>query len=72
MRGCLCPIYYRAWRAGIASFQFKNSAPSSASDDDDMMALMILEIVNTEPLLCRNDVLLDIKKFPPDLLRAFV
>ena len=54
------------------SLQFMNSDPSSASADDDITALMILEIVNTSPLLGGNAVLLDINKFPPALLQAFV
>ena len=35
----------------MAYLQFMNSAPSSASSANDMTALMILEIVNTSPLL---------------------
>ena len=54
------------------SLQFMNSAPNSASTGDDMTALMILEIVNTAPLLGGNVVLLDINKFPHALLWAFV
>ena len=52
--------------------QLMNSAPSSASAADDMTALMILAIANTYPLLGGNAVLLDINKFPPDMLQAFV
>ena len=37
-----------------------------------MTTLMILEIENTAPLLGGNDVLLEIKKCPPTLIRAFV
>ena len=54
------------------SLQFMNSDPSSASADDDITALMILEIVNTSPLLGGNAVLLDINKCPPTMLREFV
>ena len=64
----MCPIYSRAWRAGMSSLQLINSVPSSASTADEMTALMVLAIVNTNPLLGRNSVSLDIKKFPPDLL----
>ena len=48
--------------------QLTNSAPSSASAADDMTALIILAMVNTDSLLGGNYVLLDIKKFPPALL----
>ena len=51
--------------------QLMNSAPSSASDADDMTELMILEMVNTAPLLVGNAVLLDVKKLPPALLLYF-
>ena len=37
-----------------------------------MTDLMILEIVNTAPLLGGNDFLLDINKFQPTLLQALV
>ena len=40
------------------------SAPNSASADDDMTALMILDIVNTDPLLGGNAVLFDMKNAP--------
>ena len=56
----------------MAYLQFMNIAPSSTSAADDTNALMILEIVNTAPLLGGNAVLLDIKKCPPDLLLDFV
>ena len=54
------------------SLQLINSAPSSASDADDMTSLMVLEIVNTAPLLGGNSVLLDTNKFPPALLLDLV
>ena len=56
----------------MASLQFMNIAPSSDSAVDYTTALMILETVNTASLLGGDFVLLDIKKCPPDLLRAFV
>ena len=56
----------------MASLQFMNSAPSSASAVDYTTALMILKTVNTAPLLGGNVVLLDINKCPPALLQAFV
>ena len=56
----------------MASLYFINSAPSSASDADDMTALMLLAIMNTALLLCGNAVLLEINKCPPPLLRALV
>ena len=68
--GCLCPIFPRSWRSGLDYLQLVKSAPSSASDADDMNALMILEIFNTAPLLGGNAVLLDIKKFIPALIMA--
>ena len=68
----LCLISSSAWRASMVYLQLMNSAPSSASAADDMTALMILAIANTYPLLGGNAVLLDINKFPPDMLQAFV
>ena len=72
MGGCLYPISSRAWRDGMACLQFMNSDISSASAADDMMALTILEILNTTPLLGGNAVLLDIKKCLPALIQAYV
>ena len=66
--GCLCPIYSCYWRAGMDYLQLTKGAPGSASADDDMTALMILAIVNTDPLLGGNAVLFLMKKFPPALL----
>ena len=60
-----------AWRAGMASRQFRKKAPSLASAAEDMTALIILATVNTEPLLDVYSVLLDTKKCLPALLRAF-
>ena len=70
--GFFPPISPRAWRVGMASLQLMNSAPSLASAADDMTALIILATVNTDPLLGGTYVLLDIKKFPPAMLLAFV
>ena len=70
--GCLCPIYSCYWRAGMDYLQLTKGAPGSASADDDMTALMILAIVNTDPLLGGNAVLFDMKKYPPALLLDFV
>ena len=39
-------------------------APSSASDADDMTAFMILDIVNTAPLLVGNAVVFYMKNVP--------
>ena len=47
-------------------------APMLASAIEDMMALMILVTVKTEPLLAGYLVPLDMKKFPPALILAFV
>ena len=70
--GCLCTIYSRAWRAGVASLKFINSDTSSALDDDYMTALVILSIFNTAPLLGGNALLLDVNKCPPSLILDFV
>ena len=63
--GCVCPIYSSDWRAGMASLLLEKSAPSFASDADDMTGLMILDIVNTAPLLGGNAVLFDMNPPPP-------
>ena len=60
----MCPISSRAWCAGMDYLQLMIIAPSSASDADDMTSLIILAIVNTDPLLVDNSVLFDMKKFP--------
>ena len=46
------------------------SALSSASAVENMMALVILATVKTDPLLAGYSVLLDKKKWPPALLLA--
>ena len=56
---------------GMASQQFMKRSPSLASAADDMTAFIILATVKTEPLLAGYYVLLDMKKCPPALLRAF-
>ena len=48
--GCLWPIVYNSWRAGIASLQSTKRAPNSASAVEDMTAFMICEMVRTDPL----------------------
>ena len=48
--GCLCPMILSKCRAGIASLQFIKRAPSSASAEEDITALMIWETVRMEPL----------------------
>ena len=70
--GCVCPISYSDWRSGLAYLQLIKSAPSSAYDDDAMTALMILAIVNTDPLLEGNAMLFDMKQCPPALLLNLV
>ena len=70
--GCVCPISYIAWRTGMASLLLIKIAFSSASAADDMIALMILVIVNSVPLLGGNAVLFDMKKYPPALLLYFL
>ena len=52
----------------MASLQLMHSAPSSASAADDMTALKVLDIGNTDLLLGGNSVLLDINKCPPSRL----
>ena len=49
--GCLCPIYSRKIRAGIASRQLMKSAQSSAYAAEDMTTLIICDMVMTVPLL---------------------
>ena len=70
--GSVCTISSSARSAGVSSLKLMKSAPSSASAADDMTTLMILAIVNTDPLLGGNSVLFDIKKCSPDLLMDFV
>ena len=69
--GCLWPIVYNEWRAGIVSIQFMKRAPNSASIADDMTDLMICEMVRTDPLFGRTSESPDTKKCPPALLLAF-
>ena len=56
----------------MASRQLMKRAPSLASASEDMTALIICEMVMTAPLLGGMAELLDMKKCPPALLRAFV
>ena len=67
-----CPRNSSTCRAGIASQQLMNNAPTSASAADDMTALMICDIVLMAPLLGGTSTLLDKKKCPPALLRALL
>ena len=69
--GCLWPIVYNEWRAGIASMQLTKRDPNSASAAEDMTAFMICEMVRTDPLFSRTSESLYIKKCPPTLLLAF-
>ena len=48
--GCLCPIIFNAWSAGIDYCQLMNRAPRSASEAEEMTTLMIWEILITSPL----------------------
>ena len=70
--GCLWPIYLSAWRAGMASCQLMKRATSLASAAEDMTDFMICVIVMKAPLFGGMAELLDMKKCPLDLLRAFV
>ena len=49
--GCLCPIYSKTIRSGIASRQLTKSAKSAASAAEDMTALIIFDMVMKAPLL---------------------
>ena len=69
--GCLWPIVSNAWRAGIVYLQLMRRAPNSASAAEDMTALMICEIVRTDPLFDGTAESSDLKKCPHDLLLAF-
>ena len=66
--GCLWPIFSRVCRAGIDSWQLIKRDPSSVSSEDDMTALIILEMVRTEPLFGGVSVSLDMKN---DLLLCY-
>ena len=69
--GCLCPISSIVFLAGTASWQFMNSAQSSASASDGMTALIILEIAVTAPLFVGSASSSVMKKCPPALLLDF-
>ena len=56
----------------MASFQLMKIALSSVSDSDGMIALLMLEIFNTDTMLGGNDVMLYINKCPHALLLSFV
>ena len=56
---------------GTASRQLMKRAASSASAAEDMTASMIWVMVMTAPLFGGVLVSLDMKTFPPALLRAF-
>ena len=70
--GCVCPISSSYWRAGIASLQLIKIYLSSASVSDDVISLMILDIVNTDPLLVGDALLFEMKNCPPAVLLDFV
>ena len=67
----LWPISSSAWRSGVASWQLMKRATSSASAAEYMTALIICTMVMTAPLFDGMADLLDMKKFPPALLRGF-
>ena len=69
--GCLWPISSSVWRAGMASRQLMKRATSSASNAEDMTALIIFAMVMTTSLFCGMAELLDMKKCPPSLLCDF-
>ena len=48
--GCLWPIVYNAWRAGIVSLQLIKRDPNSASAAEYMTSFMIIEMARTYPL----------------------
>jgi len=70
--GCGCPKNSSTCLAGTASRQLMNSAPISASAAEDITALIICDIVCMAPLLGGTSTLLDMKKWPPALLRALL
>ena len=55
---CVCPLSSSNWRAGMNYLQLMKNSPSSDCAADDMTALMILDIVNTAPLLGGNTLFL--------------
>ena len=69
---CLCHISSSGWRSGIASLQLIKIYLSSASVSDDVISLMILDIVNTDPLLVGDALLFEMKNCPPAVLLDFV
>ena len=56
----------------MASHQLMKRTTSSASDAEDITALILCAMVMTAPLLGGMTELLNMKKCPPDLLCAFV
>ena len=68
----MCPIFSSDWRDGMASLQLIKSAPISDYAADYMTTFMILDIVNTAPLLGGNAVCFYMKKCTPSLLLGFV
>ena len=52
--------------------ELMKSAPSSASAAEDMMVLITCDVVRRDPLFGGLAVSLDMKNWPPALLRAFV
>ena len=63
---CLWPISARSWCIGTASFALMYSAPSLALAALDMMALSILEMLRTAPLLGESLTLVEQKKMTAD------
>ena len=69
--GYLWPIVSNEWRDGITSLQLMKRPPNSDSADEDMTALMICEMVRTDPLFGRMAELSDMNRCPTAMLRAF-
>ena len=69
--GCGCPSSSSVFLAETASFQFMNSAPSSASAADDISAFIICATFITAPLFAASSLGADMNQWSPALLLAF-
>ena len=69
--GCGCPISVSTFLRWTASLALMKSPASSASADEDMTDLMICAMLRMALLFGGMSALVDKKKCPPALLRAF-
>ena len=69
--GCGCPIYVSMFLRWTASFVLMKIPLSSASSADDLTDFMICALLRMAPLFGGMSALVDKKKCPPALLRAF-